>query len=65
MPGSASRGIAKELRRLGATLVTEPASFTVTGIPGPLTAGELDRACDWGEHIAATLAVADRGGRRR
>jgi hypothetical protein len=57
VPGSAARGIAKRLSKLGATLVADPESFRVVGTPGPLAAGELDRARHWGEQLAATLAV--------
>ena len=55
VPGSAARGIAKQLRRLGATLVADPESFRVTGTPGPLAGGELDRARAWGEQLASTI----------
>lgn len=60
--GSAVRGIAKGLRRQGATMVAPPASFVVTGIPGPLAGGELDRARRWGADLAATMAVSGRTG---
>ena len=53
VPGSAARGIAKLLRRLGGTLVAKPESFRVVGTAGPLAAGELDRARRWGEQLAA------------
>lgn len=53
IPGSAARGIAKRLRALGGTLVARPESFRVTATPGPLAAGELDRARRWGEQLAA------------
>jgi hypothetical protein len=53
VPGSAAHGIAKRLRRLGGTLVAKPESFRVTGTPGPLAGGELDRARRWGEQLAA------------
>jgi hypothetical protein len=63
VPGSAARGIGKRLRALGGDLVTAPESFRVTGTPGPLAAGELDRARQWGERLAATLGVAGMSGR--
>lgn len=55
--GSAARGIAKQLRKLGATLVVGPESFRVVGSPGPLAAGEVERARHWGEQLAATLTT--------
>ncbi len=58
VPGSAARGIARRLRRLGATLVAEPESFVVTATPGPLAAGELDRARQWGEQLATVVTAA-------
>jgi len=63
VPGSAARGIAKGLRALGATLVVPPEGFRVTGTPGPLATGELERARRWGERLATVLPVADRGHR--
>jgi hypothetical protein len=57
VPGSAARGIAKRLRKLGATLVADPESFRVVGTPGPLAAGELDRARRWGEQLATTITM--------
>lgn len=58
VPGSAARGIAKRLSRLGATLVADPESFRVTGTPGPLATGELDRAGKWGEQLATVIMAA-------
>ena len=57
VPGSAARAIAKRLRRLGAVLVLDPESFRVTATPGPLAAGELDRARGWGEHLGKAMAL--------
>jgi flavodoxin len=53
LTGSASRGIAKRLRRLGYELVAPAESFVVTDTEGPLKDGELDRAAAW----ATTLVV--------
>jgi hypothetical protein len=50
--GSAAHGIARRLRRRGYRLLVEPESFFVRGTPGPLVAGELERAAVW----AAVLA---------
>ena len=49
-----------ELRRkfaypyCGYELLTKPESFLVEDAEGPLAAGELDRARDWGSELAAT-----------
>jgi flavorubredoxin len=43
IPGSARRPINRRLRRLGFQTAT-PVSFVVTGTPGPLAEGELDKA---------------------
>jgi hypothetical protein len=53
LPGSAARSAAKRLRGLGYRLAVPPESFFVTGTPGRLLDGELDRARDWGEQLAA------------
>jgi len=50
--GSAARGIARRLREHGYMLAAEPESFFVQGTPGPLEAGELERAAEWGEKLA-------------
>jgi hypothetical protein len=55
LPGSAARGAARQLRRLGYRLVLPPESFYVTGTPGPLLDGELARAEEWGQRLRATL----------
>jgi hypothetical protein len=57
VPGSAAHAIARRLRKLGATLVADPESFRVVGTPGPLAAGELDRARQWGEQLATAVTV--------
>ena len=62
LPGSAPRAARRRLRRLGASVVP-PTSFWVTGAAGPLVAGELDRARQWGEELAA--AHTPRSGNRQ
>jgi menaquinone-dependent protoporphyrinogen IX oxidase len=57
--GRASKGIARKLRRHGATLIAKPESFFVTK-DNRLEAGEEDRARLWGEELAGTLVVNDR-----
>ena len=49
--GSADRGIRSALSRLRFEAVTPPARFQVTGMAGPLVAGELDRAREWGAEL--------------
>lgn len=44
--GSAARGMAKQLKHVGAQLLP-PESFMVTGREGPLEEGELDHAAQW------------------
>jgi hypothetical protein len=58
MPGSAARGIARRLRRLGVMVVAPAQSFYVTGTEGPPAEGELERARQWGESLAASFPVA-------
>jgi Flavodoxin len=54
--GSASKGIARRLRRHGYQLVgTE--SFVVDGTEGPLADGEVQRARQWGAELARALPV--------
>ncbi|MFC4119850.1 flavodoxin family protein [Nonomuraea zeae] len=58
MPGSAARGVARRLRRLGIRSVAPAESFYVMGTQGPLADGELERAKQWGEHLAASVPAA-------
>ena len=65
VPRSAVRGILLQLRKLGATLITGPQSFRVTGTSGPLAPGELDRARQWGGQLGTAITAmtaTDRGG---
>ncbi len=50
-PGSASRKVARTLRRRGFT-VLDRASFYVEGVTGPILDGELARAQAWGDALA-------------
>jgi hypothetical protein len=59
VPGSAARGAARRLRRVGVRLVAPATTFWVDGTPGPLLEGERERARRWGEELAATVAAAD------
>ncbi|MEV4077556.1 flavodoxin family protein [Nonomuraea fuscirosea] len=57
LPGSAARGIARRLRRLGVRVLVPAQSFYVLGTEGPLVEGELERARKWGESLAASFPV--------
>lgn len=47
LTGSAAKGIEKQLKQHGATLLLPPESFFVEDKEGPLHAGELERAAEW------------------
>jgi hypothetical protein len=53
VPGSAARRAERRLRRLGLRLVAPATTFWVGGTPGPLRDGEVARAREWGEAVAA------------
>jgi hypothetical protein len=53
--GRASKGIARELRRHGFEMISDPESFLVTK-ETHLEADEEERARAWGAQIAATIA---------
>jgi hypothetical protein len=53
--GGAAPRLARRLTRLGYTLTGEPTGFIVTGMEGPLRAGERDRARRWGHQLIAPL----------
>jgi menaquinone-dependent protoporphyrinogen IX oxidase len=64
LTGAASRGIAKRLRHRRYDVV-DTESFLVEESEGPLAAGELDRAREWGRRLATLLpAGAAQGGNR-
>jgi hypothetical protein len=48
VPGSAARAAQKRLKRLGFWPAVPAESFYVSGTPGPLVDGELERARGWG-----------------
>lgn len=58
LTGSAAKGATKALRRAGFDLLTEPASFFVSGTSGPLVDGELERARTWGAQLATLIVEA-------
>lgn len=49
----AAPGIDAELKKKGGKAVAEPEGFCVMDSEGPLKAGELDRATQWGQGILA------------
>ena len=57
VPGSAARAAERRLRRAGFAITVPAESFYVTGTEGPLSDGEIDRACRWGEEIARRIGV--------
>jgi hypothetical protein len=61
LPGSAARGAAKRLRRLGYNLLLPGELFLVEGATGPITDGEVERARHWGQRAAAALASSSPG----
>jgi hypothetical protein len=56
MAGGAARGIARRLRKHGYQLVSDPQGFVVDDAYGPLRAGEVERAKQWGvQLVRATI----------
>lgn len=47
LTGSAARGIAETLGKMGSSLLLPPESFLVTGKEGPLVDRETERAASW------------------
>jgi hypothetical protein len=56
LAGSAARAIHRRLRRLGYRMVAPAGSFFVEGMEGPLPAGEIERAKEWGAALVQTYA---------
>jgi Flavodoxin len=59
LTGRASKGIARQLREHGLSLLVPPESFLV-GKNNQLRPGEEERARDWGKSLAAAMAPASR-----
>jgi len=55
LTGAAARGIAKRLRKTGASPLLPPESFFVAARLGPLEEGELQRAGDWAREVLASF----------
>ena len=56
MAGGAAHGIARRLRRHGYELVSDPEGFVVEDAYGPLRAGEIERAKQWGAQLVQASA---------
>ncbi len=54
--GSAAKSAAKQLKKSGFQTVIDAEQFRVAGTEGPLQAGELERAEEWGKQLAAKAA---------
>jgi hypothetical protein len=61
VPGSAAHRIAHALSHKGLAPAAEPTSFRVEGKTGPLLAGELDRAREWGAALGTALTTVVAG----
>lgn len=55
VPGSAARAAERRLRGLGFRVAVPAETFWVEGSPGPLLAGEADRAREWGAGLATAV----------
>jgi hypothetical protein len=51
MAGGAARGIVRRLRKHGYDLLNDPEGFVVQDAHGPLRAGEVERAKQWGAEL--------------
>ena len=51
LSGNAARKIAHMLSNAGASIITAPKGFIVTGKEGPLAGGELDKVAEWAKAI--------------
>lgn len=56
LPGSAARGAARRLKKLGYRILVPGELFLVEEEQGPITDGEVDRAREWG-HMVASKAM--------
>jgi hypothetical protein len=57
LTGSAGRAAWRRLRRHGFRMVGKPGDFKVTGMLGPLVAGEQDRARAWARGLTGAVAA--------
>jgi hypothetical protein len=61
MPGSAARGMRRRMSRLGFDTSPKTMSFWVGATPGPLVAGETERARQWGATLGRSVWAVGRG----
>ena len=59
LTGSTMRAIERGLLAAHFTIFSRPRSFVVTGSTGPLAAGELERAREWGKEMGQALFHAE------
>lgn len=52
LPGSAARAAAKQLRRMGYRMLTQPENFYLDETTGPISTTEITRARHWGTQLA-------------
>lgn len=57
LPGAASSGITKRLRRLGGRMTAKAETFAVQGTAGGLLEGERERAKAWGDEVGRTAGT--------
>jgi Flavodoxin len=60
MAGGAAHGIARRLRKHGYDLVSEPEGFVLDDAYGPMRAGEIERAKQWGAQLVAARVRSSR-----
>lgn len=58
VPGSAAKSAGRKLRHRGFKKLDDPKTFYVTGTKGDLVDGEIDRARQWGTHLARHWVLA-------
>lgn len=52
LPAAAGRTASKLVRRRGLHIIGRPNGFLVNDVRGPLLAGEVERAMEWGQELA-------------
>lgn len=58
LPGSAAKSAGRKLKHRGFKKIDDPKTFYVTGTKGDLVDGEIDRARQWGTHLAHHWVLA-------
>jgi hypothetical protein len=57
LPKAAGPRAAKVARQRGFTLLSKPVGFVVEDVKGPLGAGEVERATQWGRFVAGVARI--------